>query len=132
MKKTKCKLNKATRQFIKPWLIMMSMALAATATAATNDNTTSAFVDSVHQWGAWGLDIEPAAGGLQQPTTQSLNARAAKVDLRTNSISALAPRDRSPVIFTPSPSPSPAPSAPPLPVTPPIPPGKGGPADRLF
>lgn len=92
MMKTKYKLNKATRQFIKPWLIIMSMTLAVTATAATNDNTGSTFVDSVHQWGAWGLDIEPAAGGLQAQTTQPMNARGAKVDLRTNSISALAPQ----------------------------------------
>ena len=50
-----------------------------------------AYVDSVKKWGAWELDIEPAAGGLAAPSTGALNARNSKVTVRTNSFSALAP-----------------------------------------
>ena len=107
-----------------------SLTMMAAANADSGNNTTTAYVDSIHQWGAWELDIEPAAGGLQQAGTQALNARDSRVSLRTNSVSALA-RNRSPVIFTPSapivPNIVPV-TPPPPPVTPPI----GGPADGLF
>lgn len=73
----------------------LTFMLAATAYAATalagapTSDTNTAYVDSIHQWGAWELDIEPAAGGLQQPSTQALNARDTNVSLRANSINAL-------------------------------------------
>ena len=115
-------------------LVFAALSLTAVTNAnadSDSDSTTTAYVDSIHQWGAWELDIEPAAGGLQQPSTQALNSRDARVALRTNSFSAVAPRDRSPVIFSPS-----APIVPPIvPVTPPPPPVTppiGGPADGLF
>jgi len=112
--------------------VALSLVICSSSIADANaDNTKIAYVDSVHQWGPWELDIEPAAGGLQPPTTRAINARDSKVSLRINSVSALAPQDRTPVIFVPSPTPTPTP-APPLPVTPPIPPGKGGPSDGLF
>lgn len=91
--------------------------LTATATsfAAANDTATEKaatktdYVDSIKTWGAWGLGIEPAAGGIQQPSTQPLKARSANLTLRTNSISALAPTRSSvtsgpaaPTIFAPS------------------------------
>ncbi len=88
---------------------------ALMTSAVTADVAESTFVDSVHKWGAWELDIEPAAGGLNQSSTQPLNARSSKVTLRTNSISALAPQP-APQITNP-----PAPIAPPLPTMPTIP-----------
>jgi len=63
-------------------------------------DTEVAYVDSVTSWGAWELDIEPAAGGITPASTGALNARNSKVALRTNSIAALAPPN-SPVIPTP-------------------------------
>lgn len=70
--------------------ILATTAYAATALAgAPTSDTSTAYVDSIHQWGAWELDIEPAAGGLQQPSTQALNARETNVSLRANSINAL-------------------------------------------
>lgn len=70
----------------------IAVAGAPTSDEGTNStNVNTAYVDSIHQWGAWELDIEPAAGGLQQPSSQALNARGSKVSLRANSISALAP-----------------------------------------
>jgi len=90
-----------------------------------------AYVDSVKKWGAWELDIEPAAGGLTAPSTGALNPRDSRVALRTNSISALAPPAQ-PAAITQSPIMPPvipaAPPTPPVPVTPPI----GGPADGIF
>lgn len=87
-----------------------------------------AYVDSVKSWGAWELDIEPAAGGLTPPSTGALNARNSKVTVRTNSFSALAP--------TPAPPIAAAPTPPVLPVTPTITPIRpnvpipvGGPSD---
>jgi len=116
----------------------LSILFSASSMAATNDDSakgntgsTTAYVDSIHQWGAWGLDIEPAAGGLQPSATQPLNARTSKVTLRTNSISALAPPPPA-ILITNTPIPTPPPvipdTSPPPPVTPPI----GGPADGLF
>jgi len=84
-------------------LAALSMSFATTSTAEWVENTdwmeesdstsgsTTTYVDSVHNWGAWGLDIEPAAGGIQQQSVQALNARDSKVTLRTNSIAALGP-----------------------------------------
>jgi hypothetical protein len=93
--------------------------LAATPVsfAATNDNTIedtspqTAYVDSVKKWGAWGLGIEPAAGGIQPPSTRPLKARNTNLSLRTNSISALAPVRSAAAVSPPQP-----------PVTPPAPP----------
>jgi hypothetical protein len=97
-------------------LITASFVLTATSAAATNENT--AYVDSVHHWGPWELDIEPAAGGLKAQTTQVLKARDSKVRLRTNSISALAPPQRPETITRP---PAPLPATPAAPVMPPAP-----------
>ncbi len=115
-------------------LITASFVLTATSAAATNENI--AYVDSVHHWGPWELDIEPAAGGLKAQTTQVLNARDSKVRLRTNSFSALAPPQR-PETITRPPTPLPVipsapvmPSAPTLtPISPSIPIPVGGPGD---
>jgi hypothetical protein len=81
-------LNKNSSHTAKLILITALM-LATSASVAEESNI--AYVDSVHKWGAWNLDIEPAAGGLQQPSTKALNTRDTKVVLRTNSFSALAP-----------------------------------------
>ena len=127
-------------------LVTASFALAATSAAATNENNeqdhynkvSTAYVDSVLEWGAWELDIEPAAGGLQAQTTQALNARDSKVSLRTNSMSALAPQRPRTVTPPTAPSPpAPLPIAPPLPVpvptitpiSPAVPVTIGGPGD---
>lgn len=77
-----------------------------------------AYVDSVKSWGAWELDIEPAAGGLTPPSTGALNARNSKVAIRTNSFSALAPTPIQPVITN---APTPTPTPPVAPPTPQIP-----------
>ena len=118
-------LSRVTPLFCSNAAMLVFAAFSLTAVTCANansdsngDSTTTAYVDSIHKWGAWELDIEPAAGGLQQPSTQALNSRDARVSLRTNSFSALAPRDRSPVIFSTS-----SPIVPDVvPVTPPPPP----------
>lgn len=107
---------------------ILTMALAAPSFAAwKTEDPAVAYVDSVHQWGAWELDIEPAAGGLTPPSTGALNARDAKVRVRTNSISALAPSAPPPPVAYNIPTPvvptvvPAAPVTPPPPVTPPRP-----------
>ena len=79
---------------------MSCLLLSSTCFAATESSETTAYVDSVHQWGAWELDIEPAAGGITQPGTQPMNGRSARVAFRTNSFSAIAP---TPVADAPQP-----------------------------
>lgn len=74
--------------------LLLSTVLMIAAAPSMADEFNIAYVDSVHKWGAWELDIEPAAGGLSQPATQALNARGSKVTPRTNSFSALAPPQR--------------------------------------
>ncbi len=130
-----CKHNMLTQKLA----LIFTLITASTMSAAelkwqdSDENSESevAYVDSVTKWGAWELDIEPAAGGLTPPSTGALNARNSKVTLRTNSIAALAPPTKPPAIIQ-SPIIPPvipaAPPAPPVPVTPPI----GGPTDGLF
>jgi len=67
-------------------IISASVAFAG----SPGDDTT--YVDSVHQWGAWELDIEPAAGGIAQPKVQPVAERESYLHLRTNSVAALAPQ----------------------------------------
>lgn len=91
-------LNKNSSLVIK---LILATALMATASVSAAEGSKAkksdvAYVDSVLKWGAWGLDIEPAAGGLSAPTTKPLNARNSKLILRTNSFSALAPPAASP------------------------------------
>jgi hypothetical protein len=71
--------------------LTMSFATAPIAAWNNSTDTTPDYVDSVHKWGAWELDIEPAAGGLKQSSTQQVNARDSRASLRTNSVSALSP-----------------------------------------
>ena len=75
-------------------LTALTLSFATTSIAAWKNSADEApeYVDSIHKWGAWEHDIEPAAGGLQQSSSQVLNARDSKVSLRTNSVSALAPQ----------------------------------------
>jgi len=115
-------------------------ALTLTFTTATmaewNDNpsTETAYVDSIHQWGAWELDIEPAAGGITPAATQALNTRNPKVSLRINSIAALAPVAGATAPVPPVAIPPAPPITPPVapPAIPHIPPRVGGPTNRLF
>lgn len=72
--------------------LTLSFATASIAAWKNSEDEAPEYVDSIHKWGAWELDIEPAAGGLQQSSSQVLNARDSKVSLRTNSVSALAPQ----------------------------------------
>lgn len=120
-------------------LATVIMSFASTSIAAwRGDADKDDYVDSVTKWGAWELDIEPAAGGLQQSSSQIINARDSKVTLRTNSIAALAPQrpgpptQTAPVIFSPSPTPIVPPVVPVTPPPPPVTPPIGGPADGLY
>ncbi len=102
--------------------ILATTAYTATALAgAPTSDTNTAYVDSIHQWGAWELDIEPAAGGLQQPSTQALNARDTNVSLRANSISALSGAPRATVAIPAIPAGPATPITPAVPATPAIP-----------
>lgn len=120
--------NKASKSLLTQLcLITASFFLTAISVAATDENSaqdynksTIAYVDSVHQWGPWELDIEPAAGGLQAQTTQVLKTRDSKVRLRTNSMSALAPQRPETITRAPASFPV-APPAPPAPVVPSVP-----------
>jgi len=108
------KLNKNASLAEKLILITALMLISSTSIA---EESNIAYVDSVHKWGAWSLDIEPAAGGLKQPSTKALNTRDSKVTLRTNSFSALAP----PPALPKSTVTTTTPTAPPvIPVAPPV------------
>ena len=110
-----CTINVSKILFIALSLLITPAAIASTAGDATKNNS---YVDSVTQWGAWNLDIEPAAGGLTPAATQALNARGNNLSLRANSISALAQVAPTPKPATPSPA---IPVTPFVPVTPVIP-----------
>jgi hypothetical protein len=117
-------------------LFLASVLITATSVSVAeeaNQDTDVAYVDSVLKWGAWELDIEPAAGGISAPKTRALNARSSKVALRTNSIAALAPAGGAPVI--PGKPPGGGPTLPPVvpappgltPISPNVPIPVGGP-----
>lgn len=120
MKSPTYKFNPVTVHAIKLLFAALALTCNVAAMAATPDQNSAEpisavpYVDSVTQWGAWDLDIEPAAGGLNKPATQALKARNSKLMVRTNSFSAVGPR---------------------APVTPPGPPTRpefGGPSDGFF
>jgi len=71
--------------------------------AAEEAEKATAYVDSVHHWGAWELDIEPAAGGISPAATQPLSDRGARVAFRTNSFSAIAPTAPTPTTINSTP-----------------------------
>jgi len=114
-----CKHNIFTQKLALIIMLMTASTMSAAELKWKDSDQDSesevAYVDSVTKWGAWELDIEPAAGGLTPPSTQAMNPRNSKVTVRTNSFSALAPP---PTPHTPS-----IPSTPINPVVPvPVPP----------
>lgn len=129
MKKPNTNICTLTRRLSTSFASIILLSTASTCFAATDASNTAnntpaeiAYVDSVKKWGAWNLDIQPAAGGLQAPSsTQPLTARGTKLRLRTNSFTALAPvsSQGSPSVNSPTPPPV-------------IPSPIGGPTDGLF
>jgi hypothetical protein len=113
-----CKHDVHTQKFVLIFILMFLL-VTASSVADANKSSEVAYVDSVTEWGAWELDIEPAAGGLTAPSSGALHARDSRVALRTNSIAALAPTPP-PVTITNTPIPAPpaAPSAIPTVYTP--------------
>ena len=98
---------------------MLFSYITASQAIAFEQGTVGPYVDSITKWGAWELDIEPAAGGLKQPVTRALYTRDSKLTVRTNSFAALAPPRQNSVQITPPPAP---PTRPPF----------GGPSDGFF
>jgi hypothetical protein len=125
-----CPEHKQIINVIKFGLATLCLSFTNASMAEWNDNpsTESAYVDSIHQWGAWELDIEPAAGGITPASTKALNARDPKVSFRINSIAALAPNA---LQTTPTPpTPSTTPTIPTIrPISPSVPIPVGGPSD---
>ena len=108
-----CKYNMFTQTLALLTLTTASTMAAAESKWKDSDNDSDsevAYVDSVTKWGPWELDIEPAAGGLTTSSTGVLKARDSRVVLRTNSISALAPKTVPGNISTNSPVPTPPPT----------------------
>ncbi len=126
-----CKLNMFTQKLALIFMLMTASTMSAAELKWIDSDQDSeaevAYVDSVKKWGAWELDIEPAAGGLTAPSTGALNPRDSRVALRTNSISALAPPSSAkPTVITQSPiMPPVVPTAPPAPPAPALPPAPG-------
>ncbi|MBT8118776.1 MAG: hypothetical protein KJN89_03570 [Gammaproteobacteria bacterium] len=121
-----CGISMLTQKLALIMMLMMASTVSAGELKWRDSDEESesevAYVDSVTKWGAWELDIEPAAGGLTPPSTGALNARDSRVTLRTNSISALAPPSQPPAVVQTPIMPPVVPSAPPAPpVTPPRP-----------
>lgn len=99
--------------------LMTAMCLLATSSFATalpgDENKTSAFVDSVYEWGTWELGVEPAAGGLAPMSNRALNVRLANVKFRPNDNTTFSPGASRVAVTTPV-----APAVLPPVVTPPI------------
>lgn len=87
-------------------------ALTSNAFAATDaDEAEDSYVDSVYNWGAWELGLEPASG--PQPASRALNNRSRTLQFRPNDNAAFIPESiEVPPVTTFSPPP-------PLPVMPP-------------
>ena len=115
---------------LRAGLIATVLLLTSSIALATSESPTLAYVDSVKTWGAWNLDIQPAAGGIPTPSAQPLKARGTQLRLRTNSFTALAPIRSG--VGSPPVAPPPAPVVF-VPIVTPIGPGVpvpiGGPSD---
>jgi len=74
--------------------------------------------DCVFDWGAWGLNIEPAAGGISHSPGQIIKPLHPQFSLTTNSTAALAPTEIPPAVKPPTIAAPPA-ATPHIPVTPP-------------
>lgn len=83
---------------------MAAVCLLATSTltsALPGESTRAAgFVDSVYDWGAWGLGIEPAAGNPQPVSGRAINVNLTTVSFRPNDNARFAP-DVIPPVNTP-------------------------------
>lgn len=106
---------------------LLSISTSAYAASGADEGTT-AYVDSVHGWGAWELGIKPAAGGSTPSPGRALASRSANIKFRPNDNSAFSPNSRK------NASPAPVTPTPVGPITGPIAPGQplptGNPADR--
>lgn len=80
------------------FLSICILGVSGYANSATDSDEN--FVDSVHEWGAWELGLEPAAGGPSPSSNQALVVRGPGVNFRPNENSAFAPVKR-PVPNTP-------------------------------
>lgn len=89
------------RNKIQLMVAMFLLGTSSLATALPDDaaTETSAFVDSVYEWGTWELGIEPAAGGSAPMPDRALNARLANVKFRPNDNKTFSP-GASPVTVT--------------------------------
>ncbi len=133
-----CKHNIFTQKLALIIMLMTASTMSAAELKWKDSDQDSesevAYVDSVTKWGAWELDIEPAAGGLTPPSTGALNARNSRVAVTYKQHFSTGTTDRikttcyHPVAPIMPPVIPAAPPAPPVPVTPPI----GGPTDGLF
>ncbi len=106
-------------------LILTAVLFAPVTFAATSNHHCKAqsghnnSADCVFDWGAWGLNIEPAAGGVSHSPGQIIKPLHSQFSLTTNSTAALAPAEIPPVV-----TPPPVNTAPPSPNTRPYKPGE--------
>ncbi|MBT8134385.1 MAG: hypothetical protein KJO03_07735, partial [Gammaproteobacteria bacterium] len=72
-----CGISMLTQKLALIMMLMMASTVSAGELKWRDSDEESesevAYVDSVTKWGAWELDIEPAAGGLTPPSTGALN-----------------------------------------------------------
>lgn len=74
-------------------ICLLGISTSAFSASDSNEATTS-YVDSVYEWGAWELGLEPAAGGPAPSSNQALAVRGPGVNFRPNENSAFAPVTR--------------------------------------
>jgi len=118
MLKTNLKQAESTRATSTPishFLLGCSLLVMCTQTFASS-KPKSEISDSVFAWGMWEYKIAPAAGDLQSLNASPLNPRSAKVTLRTNSNSAIAPGSTAGLAPNIRPVTQPAPIAPTAPI----------------
>lgn len=78
--------------------LLLSICLLSVSTSAFSasdgDEDTASYVDSVYEWGAWELGLEPAAGDPAPSSNQPLAVRGPGVKFRPNENSAFSPVTR--------------------------------------
>ncbi len=84
MFKIKCKLNQTL------CVCLLSLSGSAYAASGSVEETTT-YVDSVNEWGAWELGLEPAAGGSAPSPSRALASRSANVVFRPKDTNAFSP-----------------------------------------
>lgn len=109
---------------LSPILFSASAIAAADADKCQSLHKSHEDADCVFEWGAWEMDIEPAASGINSSGNHPIKANGSQFTLTANGTSSIAPKLKPVAVIEPT-IPAPPAATPNIPVTPPPAPNVG-------